>query len=442
MGLLLGIDLGTSYFKLGLFDTDLRLRGLGRQPVPVAGPPPRQEVAVDAFWRTLRRGLDEALAAAGALAGDIGALSWSSQANSFLLLDGADTPLTPFLLWTDSRQPVLPEALRQLNRHPDFLATTGIGTGVGTASAVAKLAWFQRESPACWSRAARVLTLADYLAWSLTGRRRGDAGTASLLGLMDQRSLAWWPEALAAAGLREDQLATPLRPGTPIGPVTPEGAARLGLTAGIPVVAGSLDHHAAALGAGLGERAPVCESTGTVLACVAMCDRYQPREGLCTLPGVEPGTWAQLAFDGNGAGVLEWYRRTFAPETSFKELDRLAAAVPPDCDGLAARPLPHLQPGLDGFVNRRASHGHGHYARAIMTATADTLGVLLDRLCPGARPRRVVATGGGAHSPFWLQLKRERLGLDIFPADCPEPACRGAALLAARACRHMGPEKQ
>ncbi|NLF85611.1 MAG: carbohydrate kinase, partial [Lentisphaerae bacterium] len=73
MGLLLGIDLGTSYFKLCLFDTDLRLRGLGRQPVPVAGPPPRQEVAVDAFWRTLRRGLDEALAAAGASAGDIGA---------------------------------------------------------------------------------------------------------------------------------------------------------------------------------------------------------------------------------------------------------------------------------------------------------------------------------------------------------------------------------
>ena len=438
MGLLLGIDLGTSYFKLGLFDNELRLRGLGRQPVPVTGPLPRQEVAIDAFWRTLRSGLDEALAAAGASPGDIIALSWSSQANSFLLLDGADTPLTPFLLWTDSRQPVLPEALRQLNRHPDFLATTGIGTGLGAGSAVTKLAWFQRESPACWSRAARVLTISDYLAWSLTGRWCGDAGTASLLGLMDQRRLVWWPEALSAAGLREDLLVTPLRPGTLIGPVTPAGSVQLGLTAGIPLAAGSLDHHAAALGAGLGTRAPVSESTGTVLACVAMCDRYQPREGLCTLPGVEPGAWTQLAFDNNGAGVLEWYRRTFAPDTSFAELDRLAATVPPDCDGLAARPLPHLQPGLDGFANRRPTHGHGHYARAIMTATADSLGVLLDRLCPAARPARVVATGGGAHSPFWLQLKRERLGLDIFPADCPEPACRGAALLAARAGTGQG----
>ena len=433
MDLLLGIDLGTSYFKLGLFDKDLRLRGLGRQAVPVTGPLPRQEVAVDAFWQILRRGLDEALAAAGAAAGDIAALSWSAQANSFQLLDGAGTPLTPFLLWTDTRQPVLPEPLRQLNQHPDFLATTGIGTGLGTGAAVSKLFWFRHETPDCWARAARVLTLADYLSWSLTGCRSGDAGTASLLGLMDQQRLAWWPKALAAAGLRAEQLVQPLRPGTLVGPVSPAGAARLGLKAGIPVVAGSLDHHAAALGAGLGERAPVSESTGTVLACVAMCDRYEPRTGLCTLPGVEPGTWVQLAFDNNGAGVLEWYRRTYAPDMSFKELDRLAAAVPPDCDGLTALPQAHKQPGLDGFTNRQAAHGHGHYARAIMTSTTDTLGVLLDRLSPAGRPDKVVATGGGAHSPFWLQLKRERLGLDIFPAECSEPACRGAALLAARA---------
>ncbi|NLF23019.1 MAG: FGGY-family carbohydrate kinase [Lentisphaerae bacterium] len=428
----LGIDLGTSYFKLGLFDPDLHLRGIGRVEVPVRSGDNRAEVAVDAFWQTLRQGLEQALEGACARVDEISALSWSSQANSYVLLDGAANPLTPLILWTDTRAPEVPDVVRGLADRPDFVATTGLGCGLGRHAAVSKLVWMQRHDPALWRRTVRVLTISDYLSFALTGRFQGDAGTASLLGLLDQRALAWWPDAVTACGLSLAQLATPLRPGTVVGGCTEAGGSLLGLPSGARVSAGTLDHHAAALGAGLGACAPVSESTGTVLACVGLSDDYRPRAGVCHLPGTEPNAYALLVFDGNGAGVLEWYRRAYAPELTFQELDRLAAAVPPDCDGLTARPQAHLQPGLAGFDNRQPDHGHGHYARAIMTASADTLGLLLDRLCPEGRPGRVVATGGGAHSPFWLQLKRERLGIDIVAAACREPACRGAALLAAR----------
>ncbi len=432
MDLLLGIDLGTSYFKLALFDRSLVLRGLGRIAVPTREDGDRRELDPEAFWQTLRTGLAQALAAAGAQAADIRGLSWSSQANSFLLLDADQTPLTPLILWTDRRGTTLPGPIRQLAERPDYVAVTGIGTGTGPNTAFAKLLWFQAEEPGVWTRADRFLTISDYLAFSLTGTFQGDAGTASLLGGMDQQTLAWWPEALRAVNLDASRLSTPLRPGTRLGRVTAAGAARLGLPAGIPVAAGSLDHHAASLGAGLGNGADVSESTGTVLACIGLTDTYRPRAGICFLPGLRPGTYAMLAFDNNGAGVLEWYQRTFAPNLTFRELDQLAESVPADCDGLVARPLPHLQPGLTGFDHRRDAHGPGHYARAIMTATTDKLGELLDRLSPERRPGAAVATGGGAHSPFWLNLKRERLGINIFPAACPEPACRGAALLAAR----------
>ena len=428
----LGIDLGTSYFKLGLFDHDLVLRGMGRVEVPTRSGDNRAEVDVDAFWQTLRQGLEHALEGAGARAAEITSLAWSSQANSFVLLDGSARPLTPLILWTDTRAPEVPAAVRDLAGRDDFVVTTGLGSGVGRYAAISKLVWLQQHEPALWRRTVRVLTISDYLSYALTGRFQGDAGTASLLGLLDQRALAWWPVGVAACGLSLAHLATPLRPGTPIGGCTAAGGSLLGLPAGVRVSAGTLDHHAASLGAGLGACAPVSESTGTVLACVGASSDYRPRANVCFLPGAEPNAYALLVFDGNGAGVLEWYRRTYAPECSFQELDRLAAAVPPDCDGLTARPLAHLQPGLSGFDHRKPSHGQGHYARAIMTATTDTLGLLLDRLCPDGRPGRVVATGGGAHSPFWLQLKRERLGIDIVAAACREPACRGAALLAAR----------
>ena len=44
MDLLLGIDLGTSYFKLALFDRSLVLRGLGRIAVPTREDGDRREL--------------------------------------------------------------------------------------------------------------------------------------------------------------------------------------------------------------------------------------------------------------------------------------------------------------------------------------------------------------------------------------------------------------
>ncbi|MES2696460.1 MAG: FGGY-family carbohydrate kinase, partial [Verrucomicrobiota bacterium] len=48
-----------------------------------------------------------------------------------------------------------------------------------------------------------------------------------------------------------------------------------------------------------------------------------------------------------------------------------------------------------------------------------------------AAPRRVVATGGGARSPLWLQIGADILGVPVVTPACPERACLGAAMFAA-----------
>ena len=104
MALLLGIDLGTSYLKAGVFEADGTLRGLGRMALGAMQPAPdRMEVAVADFWARLRTAVSEALAAAGVTAGELAGVSYSSQANSFVLLDDAGGPLTPLILWPDRR---------------------------------------------------------------------------------------------------------------------------------------------------------------------------------------------------------------------------------------------------------------------------------------------------------------------------------------------------
>lgn len=121
MALLLGIDLGTSCFKVGLFDEIGTMRGLGRVAVGKSSPAPgRSELPVAEFWRLLRQGLAEALAQAKARSGDIVGLSYSSQANSFLLLDDRNEPITPLVIWSDQRAHPVEQAVVDFGRSEPF----------------------------------------------------------------------------------------------------------------------------------------------------------------------------------------------------------------------------------------------------------------------------------------------------------------------------------
>ena len=179
MALLLGLDFGTSYFKVGLFDPTGALRGLGRVAVDKRSPEPGwSELPVEEFWRLLRTALADALAQAGASGSDIAGLSYASQANTFVLLDRYGGPLTPLVIWTDRRAHPLEPAVGKFGDSERFRRTTGFA-GLTAECAPAKWRWLQQHQPDVWRRATRVMTLSDYFTFSLTGEPAGDASTAA-----------------------------------------------------------------------------------------------------------------------------------------------------------------------------------------------------------------------------------------------------------------------
>jgi xylulokinase len=175
------------------------------------------------------------------------------------------------------------------------------------------------------------------------------------------------------------------------------------------------------------------DSTGTVLACVQIRSDFSPAENICTGAGLRKGEYYQLAFDGNGAGAWEWYHRNHACQYSMSELEHLAAGVGIGSDGVIARPNSQNYPGLDGFQHATPAHHEGHYGRAIMESTAASLKPLVERLGQGQTPATIVATGGGAQSDLWLQIKADLLGTEYIRTTTSVPSCLGAAMLAATA---------
>lgn len=423
MQYVLGIDLGTSYFKFGLFDREGRLAGFSRVAAPKQGAAGRCELPIERFWETLSTGVGQAAARAGARAGDVTAVGYSSQANSFVLLDRADRPLTPLILWPDRRSPNIPPAIEALWNRDDFLPTTGVGISLSEEMAVVKLAALA-ERP-LWQRIHRVMTISDYLTFGLTSEPVGDAGTAVLLGLLDVAALGWWPPALQAAGLPEEALSRPLRPGSLAGRLTEQGAQRIGLAPGTPFCAGSLDHHAAALGAGFGSLAGVSLSMGTVLACLRPCATFRPTPGTITGPAFANDDFFQLAFCNEGAGMLEVYRDAYAPGQSIADLLDQAASSP-NCTG--TRAILDAAAGQVRFEGGPASVAV--QARAVLEAIAPAARDLLEGFRGPDPSDPVVVTGGAARSAFWMQLLAERIGCVVQTTGCQEPACLGAAVLA------------
>lgn len=432
MSIFLGIDLGTSYFKAGVFDETGILTGLGRQRVSyVTGAGNRRELLVPDFWETLHQCVRDALREAGTAPEEITALAYSSQANSFILLDRSDNALTPLISWTDGRADPLSPALMGLIERSDFINRTGLGLPPGKNSMIAKIDWFQKNEPHIWANVRTCMSMPGYLTYNLTGEKVSDVSTSSMTGLFDVQKGQWWSEATDLFNIKIDQLFANLRIGTKVGHLTEKGSELIGLSPRTVLFSGGLDHHMVAIGAGLPCMDGLSESTGTVLACVGYQKGYHPREGVNTAPGLDDTHFFRMAFGHNGALALEWYQKNFAQQTSIQELLEQAEMVEPGSCGLIALPCSHKFPGLSGFQRVTKDHQHAHFVRAILESTAASLAGLVRKLDENNLSKAVVPSGGGAKSQLWIRIKANLLDKPFLYPVSGELACKGAALMCA-----------
>ena len=430
MNYFLGIDLGTSYFKAGIFDETGHLKGLGRQPVQKVSDGTTCELSVDTFWKTIRNCLDEAIQMADIPVSAIKSLSYSTQVNSFILLDKNNNLLTPLILWPDKRASDMKLPVIDAD---ELMKRTGLGIIPNAQFAVAKLYWFRKFRPEIWKKITSILSISDFLTFSLTGQKVSDYSTASMSGLFDIVNNSWWNEQLENIGIYSGMLPLLQRTGTYVELTTTNAANLIGLPTGIPFFLGGLDHHIAAIGAGIPSNKYMSESTGTVLSCVDYTDNFSPRKNICIAPGLHSGHFFRLMFNENGARSLEWYQNNYASEHSIPELLEMAAQVEPGCEGLTARPCAGTYPELSGFVHEKnIRYRHGHYVRALLESTAHSLYQMVAEMRKDCSPLpAIVSTGGGSRSELWVNIKSEIIHISFLIPECTEASCMGAAMMGA-----------
>ncbi len=389
----IGIDIGTTAVKAVAADEHGRVVARTRIPHQLRVPEPdKLEHDADEAWR------HGAVAALEQLdRSDACAVAVSAMVPSLTAVDRDGVPLTPGLLYGDSRGRV---------------ATPAAGMGFMIGEAAEFLRWTAREAPDAagyWPAAA----VANY---ALGGEAVIDFATAfTTLPLFD--GTGWNAAECADCGASADRMPRVEAPGAAVGTVRGGEAV---------LAAGAIDATCEQMVAGADEDGDVLVLCGTTLIVWATMPAPRDVPGLWTIPHTAAGK-CQIGGASNAGGLfLNWVDRLVA-QGDPTAVD--PGNVPVWSPYVRGERTPYHDPGrravLDGL-------NLGHGAASVRRAAYEASGFVVRQLIElGATPAsRIVATGGGTRVGPWMQAIADATGLPVDVSGVPEGAALGAAFLA------------
>ena len=223
-----------------------------------------------------------------------------------------------------------------------------------------------------------------------------------------------------------------------VGRVTGEAAGQTGLLKGTPVVAGGLDAACGTLGAGVLQAGETQEQGGQAGGMSICLEEAKADKRLILSCHVAPGKWLLQGGTVGGGGVMRWLHREMGEAFSMRELDDMAAVIPPGSEGLIF--LPYMTGERSPIWDENAkgvlfgldfSKTKAHIVRACLEGVAFSLRHNLDTAeSLGVETGTLKAMGGAANSSLWTQMKADVTGKRIEVPASDTATTLGAALLA------------
>ena len=442
-----GLDIGTTGCKCTVFDECGKYLGKAYRDYPVrrrvAGHEIDVSVIMDAVTGVLRE-----------MAGqypDIGGIGITSFGETFVMTDADGQPLHNAMLYTDPRGGDEVKALCEKLGEMRIAEITGLRPH--EMYSLPKLMWIKAHRPEVYAAAKHIFLMEDYVVYHLTGAMQIDYSLATRTMALDIRSLEWSREMFDAAGIDINLMSKPVPTGTPAGTLTPEAARAVGLAEGVTVVSISHDQVAAAVGAGAFDGEVAVDGAGTVECLTpiydSMPDIAEMYKGyFSVVPYVIPGKYVAYAFSYTGGALIDWCVGNLAKDEKKAAKDKGISVnelletqykgehgeTP---SGLLV--LPHFAGAATPYMDTGAKG-------AILGLTTDTGAPEIYRGCmegvvyemvlnaralkdSGVHFRKLHATGGGARSAEWMQMKADMLNLPIVALKTADAGTVGSAML-------------
>ncbi len=435
-----GIDASTQSTKAIAWNREGIPVAEGRAPVPLHQPQPGYiEQDPEDWWSATRTALNAVTKAIDPA--QIEALAISNQRETVAFIDREGRPLAPGVTWLDSRaidlfrafaEAVGPERIHKITGKP-----------VDVIPVVYRLDWYRKNAPDLLDSAHCIVDVHGFLTRRLTGAAHATYTSADPFGLFDIEEKAW-------SQLLLDRLEIPLvklppahKPGSLIGRVSQDGARETGLREGTPIYAAGGDGQCAGLGVNAARDGVVYLNLGTAI--IAGLWSPTPEIGPYWRTMISPtGSGYFLeSVQRAGAFFVNWVIDTFMGGRSdpgiFARMEAEATEIPIGSGGLLVCPYltgcmdPHWDSAARAtFTGLGSEHRPAHIYRAALEAiTLETARALEAMRGAGLHTNEILAIGGGAGSPLWLQMIANATGLPTRRSLTNEASALGAGIIAA-----------
>ncbi len=434
MSLVLGIDVGSSSAKVGLFGLDGRPISICSRSYPTQEPRPGfKEQDPELWWKAVVEGIGAVTQNVSAK--EILALGASGHISSLTFVDSSGKPIRPAISFQDHRAVAEVNALSRRIGRERLEAYLGIDLPPAATWPLPRLLWLKKHEPSTLDDAHRFLQAKDFVNLRLTGEFATDV--SSNKGMTDFATGRFAAPLFSALDLPGHLFPPVFRPEEVLGQISRQAASETGLPAGLPVVAGWNDLNASALGSGVVDEGDVFNISGTSEHIGVVTASRQNGPGLICAPFL-PGRNLLYGVTCAGGGSLAWFAKAFGRE--IKELLALAESAPLGSDLLYF--LPYIEgersPAWDAsaegtFCGIRSLHGMGHFVRAILEGVAYSLLEVFELVERAAEVIHdpLLISGGTARVRLWNQIKADVIGRTVATAENPDTGALGAAMLAA-----------
>lgn len=439
---LMGIDLGLTAVKTGIFDTSGRCVGYGHGENPIESPHPGWvEQDQIHWWSEVKRTIEKALSRAKISSDEIVGVGVTAQGHGLspVARDGK------FLTKCNTAQDQ-----RAIEQRKWLKENLGIGSGP-EALISSKILWLKENRPNIFKKTYKFLPPGSVIVLKLTGEFSTDFTNAADPAMFDFVKGDWSESILQAAGIPRQKLPEVYNPTDVIGKVTKKAAEETGLNEGTTVIAGAMDAACCLYGAGLVKPGRCVDVTGTcgywVVAVPAKAFvKRTAFDALTIAPGIEGVSGGICRTAG---GLYRWFRDQFCQMeieisrktgiSGYQLMDYEAEKVEQGSGGVFI--VPHfVGRGMDLGIPRTGvmfgltwTTTREQIIRAIMEGWAYDMKRSMEEGEIGRRRIKIEeirAIGGGGRSRTWRQIKADVLGIPFCRINIDEVGCFGVSVLA------------